>query len=60
MPIQIQNQDALAWLAAQHAETFSLFILDPPYNVGYQYASYQDNKPTAQLRIPANVTTHSD
>jgi site-specific DNA-methyltransferase (adenine-specific) len=51
MPIEIANTDALAWLAAQQAETFSLFILDPPYNVGYRYGSYEDNKPTAQYQL---------
>jgi site-specific DNA-methyltransferase (adenine-specific) len=51
MSIEITNKDALAWLETQKPETFSLFILDPPYNVGYRYSSYEDNKPTAQYQL---------
>lgn len=43
--IQIVQAEALNWLQAQEAESFQCLILDPPYNVGYRYATYRDELP---------------
>jgi DNA modification methylase len=43
--INLECGDCLPWLSAQKADSFQTFILDPPYNVGYRYNQYQDNKP---------------
>ena len=42
---EIHQGNCLAWLPAQKADSYQLFVLDPPYNVGYRYNRYQDNKP---------------
>ena len=42
---RLETQDCLTWLSRQKAGTFQLFVLDPPYNVGYRYGRYKDQKP---------------
>jgi site-specific DNA-methyltransferase (adenine-specific) len=47
-PIQIVEGDAQNWLQAQTPDSFQCLILDHPYNVGYRYRSFQDEKPRHQ------------
>lgn len=42
---ELKNQDCLTWLSSQREESYQLFVLDPPYNVGYRYGKYKDTKP---------------
>ncbi len=44
---RLETQDCLSWLPAQKPGSFRLFILDPPYNVGFRYGKYRDTKPDA-------------
>lgn len=46
--IRIEQGEALNWLQAQAPESFQCLLLDPPYNVGYRYRSFQDEKPRHQ------------
>ena len=46
--IQIVAANALDWLRAQKPDSFQCLVLDPPYNVGYRYATYQDAVPRHQ------------
>lgn len=36
--------EAKDWLKTIKPETVQLFVLDPPYNVGYKYNTFKDNK----------------
>ena len=40
--IKLAQACALDWLKAQEPDSFQCLVLDPPYNVGYRYASYRD------------------
>jgi adenine-specific DNA-methyltransferase len=40
----LKNQDCLNWLTGQKPGSFQLFVLDPPYNVGFRYREYRDIK----------------
>ena len=42
----LKNLDCLAWLPAQKVGSFQTFVLDPPYNVDFRYATYRDTKPS--------------
>src|SRR5690348_138411 len=42
---KIHQGECLTWLPSQGERSFQAIILDPPYNVGYRYASYRDSKP---------------
>src|SRR5438105_3617657 len=42
---KLNNQDCLTWLSSQEPGSFQLFVLDPPYNVGFRYSKYKDTKP---------------
>jgi adenine-specific DNA-methyltransferase len=43
----LECADCLSWLEKQHKGSFRLFVLDPPYNVGYKYSQYKDEKPSS-------------
>jgi site-specific DNA-methyltransferase (adenine-specific) len=43
--IELEKGAALDWLQGQEAGSFQCLILDPPYNVGYRYATYRDALP---------------
>jgi adenine-specific DNA-methyltransferase len=43
----LECADCLSWLEKQHKGSFWLFVLDPPYNVGYKYSQFRDEKPPA-------------
>ena len=47
LPFNLECRDCLSWLGAQRKGSFQLFVLDPPYNVGYKYGQFKDSKPPA-------------
>ena len=42
---QLTQGDCLGWLTGQKPGSYQLFVLDPPYNVGFRYGKYRDTKP---------------